>query len=221
MEPNEIQTPATTNDVGAERGILAAILATPEVLHDLTAILPTGSFYSPKHRVIYQALIDMTASGDPVDSVLLGTRLASAGDLRAAGGAGYVSDLEAVAVPPGAALLYAASVTECARARAVARVGYDLTTSLTGMTASEAASAAQTALEKILTGDTSTTRTVSAATAFESALDSIDADDEPIIATDLIDLDRALNDVAATQPDLGEAEPSVVAVLVVADLVTP
>ncbi len=81
-------------DVVAERGILDCILADPDVLVAVRAILPSETaFYTHEHRTIYRAMCAVVDAGDPLDLITLLSELERTGQLEDAGGAAGVGAL--------------------------------------------------------------------------------------------------------------------------------
>lgn len=79
--------------VDVERYVLGAILIDPEAASIATEILPVDAFYFPKHRKIYQAVLDLSDKGQPIDIILIADQLRSAGQLDFVGGIPYLNDL--------------------------------------------------------------------------------------------------------------------------------
>ncbi|MGV8847700.1 replicative DNA helicase [Tessaracoccus sp.] len=141
------------HDEGAERGILAAILATPDVLGDLAAILTVDSFYSPAHKIIFQTLLDIGERGDTFDTVSLASALEVTGEMRAVGGHEYLNGLNSVPVPPGTALLHAKTVNERAIARRLIEHhtrGIERARTGSGLNGTQALGDAQASLDSIV-----------------------------------------------------------------------
>ncbi|RKY14440.1 MAG: replicative DNA helicase [Planctomycetota bacterium] len=85
-----VQVPAS---VEAETALLGALLIEPEVAYEIVHLLEPDDFYEPRHRVIYQAICDLVASGEAVDSVVVIERLKESGALDRAGGVAYITAL--------------------------------------------------------------------------------------------------------------------------------
>jgi len=92
---------AFTNEMGRippqaielEQVVLGAMMLERNAVNDTIDILNEQSFYDPKHQYIFKAIRDLFASTNPVDLVTVTERLAKNGELTAAGGVGYVSQL--------------------------------------------------------------------------------------------------------------------------------
>ena len=78
----------------AERYVLGAILKQPQVLDDVLPIMEDGqSFYSPKHRTIYDAMLRLHHKQEPVDIVSVNGLLQQRNELERLGGRTYVIEL--------------------------------------------------------------------------------------------------------------------------------
>ena len=87
----ELKTPPHSAE--AERGVLGSILLDTETGDDVRVLdicqsrgITPESFFVPRHRMLYETLIAMSASGQPIDPVTLNTCLRAQGRLDAVGG---------------------------------------------------------------------------------------------------------------------------------------
>lgn len=62
---------ALPRDTAAECSVLGAILIRNELLDEVAALLDTEDFYSPAHRLLYEAMLELRISGTPIDAVTL------------------------------------------------------------------------------------------------------------------------------------------------------
>ena len=81
------------NNAQAECAVLGAILLDPSVLADLQEHFDTWMFYQPKHKSIFEAMMTLSAEGNPIDNVTLAERLRMDGVLEKVGGAAYLGEL--------------------------------------------------------------------------------------------------------------------------------
>ncbi|MCY3594944.1 MAG: replicative DNA helicase [Bacteroidetes bacterium] len=79
--------------VEVEKYVLGATLIDPEAVSIATEILPADAFYLPKHRKIYQALLDLSAKGQPIDIITVTEQLRATKQLDFVGGISYLNDL--------------------------------------------------------------------------------------------------------------------------------
>ena len=59
----------------SERGLLGALLLKPDALHDVADIVQGDSFYAEKHKLIYEAMRELSERGEPIDLLSLSEHL--------------------------------------------------------------------------------------------------------------------------------------------------
>ncbi|MFN6014551.1 MAG: replicative DNA helicase [Flavobacteriales bacterium] len=79
--------------VDLEQAVLGAMMLEKNAVTDTIDILKPNSFYDPKHQYIYAAIRDLFGSSSPVDLLTVTNKLKQKGELEAAGGAVYISQL--------------------------------------------------------------------------------------------------------------------------------
>jgi replicative DNA helicase len=89
----------------SEQALLGSIMLRTESLYDISDILQPKSFYAEKHRVIYEAMLDLHRKREPIDLLTLSTRLEEKGQLDNIGGRAYLAEL-AGSVPSSANAKY-------------------------------------------------------------------------------------------------------------------
>ena len=89
----------------SEQALLGSIMLRTESLYDISDILQPKSFYAEKHRVIFEAMLDLHRKHDPIDLLTLATRLEEKGQLDNIGGRAYLAEL-ASSVPSSANAKY-------------------------------------------------------------------------------------------------------------------
>jgi replicative DNA helicase len=99
----EVTERAPTHDLAAEQVVLGILMSDPSGVTNLAGSLVPDDFYSPKHGEIFKAILDIHASGAPVEPQALAAYLADRGDLGRLGGAPYL--LECYQAVPVAAQL--------------------------------------------------------------------------------------------------------------------
>ncbi len=90
----------------AEASVLGAILIdnTGEAL-EAAMELPADAFYSPQHRSVFEAMVQLGEDGHPIDLVTLAGRLQDNGQLESSGGVSYLAKM-AHSVPTAANVAY-------------------------------------------------------------------------------------------------------------------
>ncbi|MFI9080093.1 AAA family ATPase [Streptomyces sioyaensis] len=112
------------HDDELEQAVIGCAIHQPDRFTDLASILAPNDFYQPAHTVIWQMLADRIGKGEPIDPPALTAALASAGQLRTAGGPSYVSHLASGMVPD--ATWHAHEVKKTARLRTGRELGVRL-----------------------------------------------------------------------------------------------
>tara|TARA_R110002050_G_scaffold280931_4_gene428135 strand:+ start:1295 stop:2863 length:1569 start_codon:yes stop_codon:yes gene_type:complete len=79
--------------VDLEKVVLGALMLEKNAVTDTIDILKKESFYDPKHQYIFSTIQDLFASTQPIDILTVTNLLKKNGELTAAGGAAYVSQL--------------------------------------------------------------------------------------------------------------------------------
>ncbi len=79
--------------VDLEKAVLGAMMLERNAVTDTIDILSKESFYDPKHEYIYGTIQELFGSSKPIDLLTVIDNLKKNGELEAAGGASYVSEL--------------------------------------------------------------------------------------------------------------------------------
>lgn len=83
--------PIPPQNIDAEQSVLGALLLDKNALYRVADLLSPDKFYSTKHGLIYQAVLDMADSGTPVDMVTMTEHLREKKLLDDVGGIGYIT----------------------------------------------------------------------------------------------------------------------------------
>ncbi len=84
MQPQSIE---------AERSVIGGLLLSADGWDAISEIVTAGDFYRPEHRAIFRQIELLVDRGEPVDIVTVADRLLATGELDAAGGHSYLTDL--------------------------------------------------------------------------------------------------------------------------------
>lgn len=98
-------------DIESEQALLGAIMLKPSGVDEIIDVITPSSFYVDKHRIIFEAVIDLSEKNEPIDLLSLSTKLKERKVLDKIGGASYLSEM-AEMVPSAANLKYYASIVE-------------------------------------------------------------------------------------------------------------
>ena len=94
----------------AEMAFLGSIMLRPEALYDVTDIVTPDSFYSDKHRIIFDTMMDLFQKHQPIDLLSVSSRLSEKGWLDQIGGNTYLTELVNVVPSAGNIAHYAGIV---------------------------------------------------------------------------------------------------------------
>lgn len=113
----------------SERALLGALLLKPDVLHDVADSVRPESFYAEKHRIIYEAMRELSERSEPIDLLSLSERLTASGNLERIGGRAYIAELAGSAPAPGNYAHYADLVSRKHIMRSLIDASYEITES--------------------------------------------------------------------------------------------
>jgi len=105
------------HDMAAEQCVLGGMMLSKDAISDVVELLQSEDFYRPAHQVVFDAVIDLYARGEPVDPVTCAAELTKRNELQRAGGAPYLHTLIS-SVPTAANAGYYAKIV---RERAILR----------------------------------------------------------------------------------------------------
>jgi replicative DNA helicase len=111
----------------SERALLGALLLKPDAIHDVGDLIQPDSFYAEKHRIIYEAMRELSTRGEPIDQLTLSERLQNQGTLERAGGRSYLAELAGSAPSPGNFTSYADLVSKKHILRSLIDTSYEIT----------------------------------------------------------------------------------------------
>ena len=80
-------------NIDSEKALLGSIMLRPEGMHEISDIMTPEAFYVEKHRMIYEAMLDLFSKNEPIDLLSLSSRLKEKGKLDSVGGSAYLTDL--------------------------------------------------------------------------------------------------------------------------------
>ena len=79
--------------IDAEMAFLGSIMLRPEVLYDVMDVVSAESYYSDKHRIIFENMVELFSKSEPIDLLTLSSKLKEKKLLEKVGGSGYLSEL--------------------------------------------------------------------------------------------------------------------------------
>jgi replicative DNA helicase len=111
----------------AETAILGSLLIDPDAVQRVRSFLKTEHFYIERNAWIYQAIVDLDATGKPADFLTVSDALEERKQLDEIGGAAYVMDLINSVPTAIHAEYYAEIVVKLARDRQAIRLAQQIT----------------------------------------------------------------------------------------------
>jgi replicative DNA helicase len=114
-------------DRQAEQSVLGALMLDQNAVAAVRDILDTEDFYEERHRHIYQAALDLSDRGEPIDPLTLRAQLERAGVLSRSGGIDYVAELSIVTPTAASVAYYADIIIAHAVRRRLIEVGGEVT----------------------------------------------------------------------------------------------
>ncbi|MSU45064.1 MAG: replicative DNA helicase [Candidatus Zambryskibacteria bacterium] len=124
----------------SEMAVLGSIMLRPEALYDIVDVVKADSFYSEKHRVIYDAMMELFVKKSPIDLLSVSSKLKEKGWLDQIGGNTYLTEIVNV-VPSSANIAYYAEIVQkkhmmrrlIEASDHISQIGYDETKELEEM----------------------------------------------------------------------------------------
>lgn len=95
----------------SEMALLGSIMLRPEALFDVMDIISADSFYSEKHRIIYDTMLELFTKRSPIDLLSVSSRLKEKGWLDQIGGSTYLTEI-VNSVPSSANINYYAEIVQ-------------------------------------------------------------------------------------------------------------
>ena len=88
-----MSTKLPPQNLEAERSVLGALLIDNDVVFKISDILKPEDFYKNEHKIIYEAMMDLSQNRQPIDVLTLTDLLEKRKKLKEVGGASYVSEV--------------------------------------------------------------------------------------------------------------------------------
>lgn len=91
QKKNSLRVPPHNTE--AEKALLGSIMLKPEVMYEITDLTNKTSFYSEKHRMIFETITELFSKRNPTDLLTVSARLKEKNALEEIGGNSYLSEL--------------------------------------------------------------------------------------------------------------------------------
>lgn len=90
-QPFNLRIPPQSLD--AEKALLGSIMLRSDTLYEIIDIIAPTTFYARKHRLIFEAMMDLFKKNNPIDLLSVSSRLAEKKVLEEIGGASYLTEI--------------------------------------------------------------------------------------------------------------------------------
>lgn len=98
-------------NIDTEKALLGSLMLRPEGMYDVSDVVTRESFYVDKHRMIFDAMIELHTRHEPIDLLSMSTRLKERGKFENIGGGSYLAEL-VDAVPSSSNAKYYAEIVQ-------------------------------------------------------------------------------------------------------------
>ena len=99
------------HNLEAEKALLGSVMLRPEVMFEITDLANSVSFYSEKHRLIFETMLELFSKRNPTDLLTVSARLKEKNLLEEIGGNAYLGEL-VNSVPSAANAVYYATIIQ-------------------------------------------------------------------------------------------------------------
>ncbi len=110
----------------SEQAVLGALLIDPDAMIQVGDVLKPDDFYADKHRLLFDAMLELYGRREPIDILSLSGKLDDKGQLQDIGGRAYLADLSARVPTSSNAGYYAKLVKQKATLRKLIRAGHNI-----------------------------------------------------------------------------------------------
>jgi replicative DNA helicase len=97
------------HNLDAEMALLGSVMLRPDAIYEVMDIVRVDSFYFDKHRIIFEAMLELFSKHQPIDLLSLSSRLKEKGLLERIGGTTFLTELSSV-VPSSANIKHYADI---------------------------------------------------------------------------------------------------------------
>lgn len=91
FKSRELRVPP--QNIDSEKALLGSLMLRPESMYDVGDLLTRDSFYVDKHRMLFDAMIELHTRHEPIDLLSVSTRLKERGKFDGVGGGSYLAEL--------------------------------------------------------------------------------------------------------------------------------
>ena len=91
FKSNELRIPP--QNIDSEKALLGSLMLRPDGMYDVADMVTRETFYVDKHRMLFDAMLELHTRHEPIDLLSVSTRLKERGKFDAIGGGSYLAEL--------------------------------------------------------------------------------------------------------------------------------
>ena len=114
------------HSIDAEQAVLGAIIINSRAINDVSSILLPGDFYREAHRIVFEAMLEMSYKGSPIDMLSLSEFLRDKNLFEKVGGVAFITHLSNISPSAATATYYAKIVKDKALLRNLINAASDI-----------------------------------------------------------------------------------------------
>lgn len=80
-------------NIDSEKALLGSLMLRPDGMYDVSDVVSRESFYVDKHRIVFDAMLDLFTRHEPIDLLSVSARLKERGKFDSIGGGSYLAEL--------------------------------------------------------------------------------------------------------------------------------
>ena len=92
-KPTDHKEKLPPQNIEAEQSLLGSLLIDRDSIIKVGDIVHPTDFYSEKHKIIYESILDLFKKHEPIDLLTLANNLEERGELKNVGGRSYLASL--------------------------------------------------------------------------------------------------------------------------------
>lgn len=114
------------HSIDAEQAVLGAIIINSRAINDVSSILLPDDFYREAHRIVFEAMLEMSYKGSPIDMLSLSEFLRDKNLFEKVGGVAFITHLSNISPSAANATYYAKIVKDKALLRNLINAASDI-----------------------------------------------------------------------------------------------
>lgn len=97
--------------ISSEQAVLGSVMLRKEAIQEVEDMITADSFYVEKHRIIFQAMLDLSSKNEPIDMLSMSTKLSEQKLIERIGGNQYLAEIVNM-VPSSANIKHYANIVQ-------------------------------------------------------------------------------------------------------------